>query len=438
VKISVFGMGYVGCVSAVCLASLGHEVIGVDVNQDKIKMLIDGHSPIIEEGLDELLQKNMKEGRFRATTDNREAILSSDISMVCVGTPSASNGKLDLQYIQRVCSDIGQQIKEKNGYHVIIIRSTMLPGSMNTIVLPILEQSSSLVAGKDFGLAYNPEFLREGSAIVDFYQPSRTVIGEFDCRSGELADSVYEKINAPLVHTNIETAELVKYTDNTFHALKIAFANEIGAICRVEGIDSHELMNIFCLDTKLNISSSYLRPGYAFGGSCLPKDLRAINYHAQKRDVATPVLDSILESNAKHKHRLLQLIMDTKKKKVAILGLSFKPGTDDLRESPSVDLVENLIGKGYSIKIYDRNVSLSRLMGGNKMFIEKEIPHISSLMVPDMQSAILGSEIIVIMSKEKEFATVPTLLKEGQTLIDLVRITNKMPDENQNCQKLLW
>jgi GDP-mannose 6-dehydrogenase len=431
-------MGYVGCVSAACLAADGHEVIGVDVNPVKVELVNAGRSPIIERGLEDLLAEGLSRGRLRATVDAAQAVHQSDLSFICVGTPGDSNGRLDLQYVERVSADIGNALKTKGEYHLVVVRSTMLPGSTDRVVLPTLEEVSGHRAGEGFGLAYNPEFLREGTAVKDFYNPPRTVIGELDERSGELVSSLYAGLDAPLIRTAIKTAELVKYADNAFHALKIAFANEIGVLCGGEGIDSHELMGIFVQDTKLNLSPVYLRPGYAFGGSCLPKDLRALNHWARRRDVQTPVLGSILESNEHHKQRALKLVRETGKKRIAVLGLSFKPDTDDLRESPSVELVESLLGKGYHLRIYDRNVALARLVGANKEFIEREIPHIASLMVPDLGTALADADVVVVASDDPEFRAVPGMLRPDQVLVDLVRIVEDLDGLGERYHGIAW
>jgi GDP-mannose 6-dehydrogenase len=370
--------------------------------------------------------------------DAADAIQESDLSFICVGTPGDSHGKLDLQYVERVSEDIGRALRGKKGHHVVVVRSTMLPGSTHQTVLPKLERESGLKAGVGFGLAYNPEFLREGSAVKDYYGPPRTVIGQFDEDSGDAVAAIYERLDAPLIRTSIKTAELVKYADNAFHALKISFANELGVLAGIEGIDGHELMDIFVQDTKLNLSPVYLRPGFAFGGSCLPKDLRALNHRARSRDVPTPVLASILKSNDRHKQRALALVTETGKKRVAILGLSFKPNTDDLRESPAVELVEGLLGKGFHLRIYDRNVALARLVGANKEFIEREIPHISSLMVPDVGSALADADVVVVTSGDEEFRGLADLLRPDQVLVELERIVDNVDGLGERYHAIAW
>ena len=364
-KISIFGMGYVGTVSAACLARDGHEVIGVDPIHTKVELINSGQSPIIEVDIGEIIGSTVKAGRLRATTDQNEAIRNTELSFVCVGTPSQANGNLDLTYIRRVCEMIGAAIKNKSARHTVVIRSTILPGTMRQIVIPILEECSGKKAGADFGVCNNPEFLREGSAVKDFDAPPKTVIGEFDRRSGDMLAELYGKLDAPLIRADIETAEMVKYVDNSWHALKIGFSNEIGNLCKSLSIDAHEVMKIFCQDRKLNISPAYLSPGFAFGGSCLPKDLRALAYKAKMNDLDLPIMTAILPSNELQVARGLQLIVRNGHTKIGILGFSFKAGTDDLRESPMIEVIERLIGKGYDLRIYDKNVNLASLVGAN-------------------------------------------------------------------------
>jgi len=423
-KISVFGLGYVGCVSAACLAQDGNEVIGVDIDQNKVNVINSRRSPIIEKGLDEIIKKVVTTGKLVAVTDSTEAVNNSKVSMICVGTPSNDNGSLDLSYIKRVCAEIGARLREKDNYHVVVVRSTVLPGSVEREVIPALEKSSGKKAGADFGVCINPEFLREGTSVDDFYNPPKILIGEFDKRSGDAVEEIYSKIEAPVVRTSIKVAEMIKYVNNAFHGLKVCFANEIGNICKKVGIDSHKVMDIFCMDTKLNLSSYYLKPGFAFGGSCIPKDLRALVYKGKRDDLELPLLGSILRSNENQIKIGIGLIMKTKKKKIGIFGFSFKPGTDDLRESPMVELIETLIGKGYKVKIYDENVSMARIYGANKRFIEKEIPHISSLMCSSIEEVLEKSEVLVIGNNSESFRRIPKLMQKDQIIIDLVGIIN--------------
>jgi GDP-mannose 6-dehydrogenase len=422
---SVFGLGYVGTVSAGCLAHDGHEVIGVDPVRTKVELINAGQSPIIEADIAEIIASAVKQGRLRATEDQDQAIRDTELSFVCVGTPSQTNGNLDLRYIRRVCELIGQALRNKPTRHTVVIRSTILPGTMQQIVIPVLEECSGKKAGVDFGVCNNPEFLREGSAVKDFNAPPKTVIGEVDRASGDLLASLYAKLDAPLIRTDIETAEMVKYVDNSWHALKIGFANEIGNLCKSLSIDAHEVMKIFCQDLKLNISPAYLLPGFAFGGSCLPKDLRALSYRAKTNDLQLPILSAILPSNEIQVNRGLQLIMESGHKKVGILGFSFKAGTDDLRESPVIEIIERLLGKGFDLRIYDRNVHIASLVGANRDFILNRIPHISKLMVEDIDSVLKHAQTVVIGNKDHEFQGVPARLRDGQRLVDFVRITNR-------------
>ncbi|HYG81628.1 MAG TPA: UDP-glucose/GDP-mannose dehydrogenase family protein [Pyrinomonadaceae bacterium] len=430
-KLSVFGLGYVGCVSAACFAKEGHKVTGVDVNQTKVEIINGGRSPIVEAGINELIGEVVGAGRLRATPDSAAAVRDSDISLVCVGTPSQPNGSLDLTYVRRVCEEIGAGLASKRAPHAVVIRSTMLPGTIEGVVIPALESSSGLKAGRDFGVCINPEFLREGTSLKDFYAPPFTLVGADDPTVAETVSGLYAGIDAPLFVTGLRAAEMVKYACNCFHALKVSFANEIGNVCQSLGIDSHEVMDIFCRDTKLNLSPYYLTPGFAFGGSCLPKDLRAITYKAKELDVEVPVLSSILPSNRRQIERAVEMVLRTGRKRVGVLGFSFKAGTDDLRESPMVSLIETLIGKGMQLSIYDRDVSLARLFGANREYIEREIPHISQLMRASVREVLDSADVLVIGNKAAEFREIEGQLREGQIVIDLVRLFgNRVSDES--------
>lgn len=428
-KISIFGLGYVGAVSAGCLATDGHEVIGVDPNKTKVDLINQGTTPIIEKDIGEMIAATVKSGHLRATADVRDAVFGSDMSLICVGTPSQLNGNLDLSHVRKVCQEIGAAIREKDSFHVVVARSTMLPGSMRALVIPTLEAASGKVAGVDFGVCNNPEFLREGTAVYDYYHPPKTVIGESDEKAGALLVQLYEKMDAPLVRTDVETAEMVKYTDNTWHAVKVAFANEIGNICKAVGIDGHKVMEIFCQDTKLNLSPYYMKPGFAFGGSCLPKDVRALTYKARSLDLDLPLLNAVLPSNQRQVEKGIKMIVDKGARKVGILGFSFKAGTDDLRESPLVDVIEYLLGKGYELKLYDKNVNLAALTGANQDYILNHIPHISKLMVTNMQDVLDFADTIVIGNGAAEFKTVPASLQPHQHIVDLVRISKEQSGE---------
>jgi GDP-mannose 6-dehydrogenase len=421
-RISVFGLGYVGTVSAACLAQQGHHVIGVDVNAKKVEIVNSGRSPIIESALDDVVAQEVRRGRLKATTDAAGAVSATDLSLVCVGTPSHDNGGLDLTFVKRVCQDIGRAIAGKHSSHTVVLRSTVLPGTTRDVVAPILEQASGLVPGQGFGLSYNPEFLREGTSIYDFYHPPFTVIGEWDSQAAEATASLYQDLDAPLVMVPLEVSEMIKYTCNAFHALKVAFANEVGNLCKSQGVDSHQVMDIFCMDDKLNLSAYYLKPGFAFGGSCLPKDLRALLYHGRRLDQHLPVLEAILPSNQLQVRRGIDMIIAAGRKSIGVLGFSFKAGTDDLRESPLVEVIETLLGKGYQIKIYDRNVSLARLHGANRAYIEREIPHIATLMCDSIDEVLAESDLIVIGNSSPEFSQVLKRVGPDQTVIDLVRI----------------
>jgi GDP-mannose 6-dehydrogenase len=436
-QISIFGLGYVGTVSAGCLAQNGHEVIGVDPVRAKVDLINAGQSPIIEAEIGKVIAEAARSGRLRATDNQDEAINQTELSFVCVGTPSQTNGNLDLTYIRRVCELIGRALKNKTARHTIVIRSTILPGTMRDIVIPTLEENSGKKAGTDFGVCNNPEFLREGSAVMDFNFPPKTVIGQFDRESGEMLATLYAKLDAPFIRTDLETAEMVKYVDNSWHALKIGFANEIGNLCKAASIDAHEVMNIFCQDKKLNISTAYLTPGFAFGGSCLPKDLRALSYKAKMFDLDLPIMNAILPSNEAQVATGLQMILDSGHRRVGILGFSFKAGTDDLRESPMIEVIEHLIGKGYDLRIFDKNVQMASLVGANRDFILNRIPHISRLMVKDIDAVLEHAQTVVIGNKDAEFAGVLDRLRADQRLVDFVRIT-KRRSENGKYDGICW
>jgi GDP-mannose 6-dehydrogenase len=437
VRLSVFGLGYVGCVSAACFAEDGNDVTGVDVNPTKVEIINSGKTPIIEEGINELIGKVVAAGRLRATTDSARAVHDSDLSLICVGTPSNQNGSLHLRHVEQVCREIGAALKTKAQRHIVVIRSTMLPGTIQNTVIPALEATSGKKAGTDFGICINPEFLREGSSLKDFHNPPFTLIGADDEETTSAVRGLYANINAPVFVTSLKTAEMVKYVCNCFHALKVSFANEIGNICKALEIDSHEVMHVFCQDTKLSLSPYYLKPGFAFGGSCLPKDLRAINYKAKELDVEVPVLSAILPSNRLQVERAVEMVRQSGKSRVGVLGFSFKAGTDDLRESPMVTLIETLIGKGFELSIYDRDVSLARLVGANKEYIEREIPHISKLMRDTIDAVLADSEIIIIGNQAEEFRSVGERLRPNQQLIDLVRLFGDRTS-SENYQGICW
>lgn len=436
-KICVLGLGYVGVVSAACLAKDGHTVVGVDTNAGKVDLVNAGQSPIVEDRVAELVAAHVAEGRLWATTDAAEAIAETELAMVCVGTPGQPNGSLDLAYLEKACADIGAALAKLDTYYTVLIRSTVLPGTCRHVVIPTIEQHSGKSHGTDFGVAMNPEFLREGTAVADFYTPPKIVIGGDDEVPAQQLISLAPPGDAPVVRTSYEVAETVKYVDNSWHALKVAFGNEIGRICAPLEIDSHAVMDIFCLDDKLNLSAKYLRPGMAFGGSCLPKDVRAINYHARAHDVDLPILSSLTASNQAHLDVALRMILETGAREVALLGLSFKAGTDDLREAPMVELAEKLLGKGIGLKIYDRNVGLARLTGANLSFINDHLPHVGELLVDEIDQAIEGSDLIVLGNSSHEFAAINERIRPDHPVIDLVRVVND-PSVLENYQGLVW
>jgi GDP-mannose 6-dehydrogenase len=437
-NVSVFGLGYVGCVSAACFAKQGHQVVGVDVSAAKVNKLNAGKSTILEVGIGELVAEMVASGRLRATSDVADAVRNSEVSLICVGTPSRANGSIDLQYIERVCTEIGEVLAGIDRWHTVVIRSTVMPGTVDGVVIPALEKASGKTFGKDFGACSNPEFLREGSSIKDFYAPPFTLIGAHDERSAESVRALYAGIDAPVHVAAMGVAETVKYACNSYHAVKVTFANEIGGVCKAVGVDSHEVMRIFCEDTKLNISPAYLRPGFAFGGSCLPKDVRAITYKARQLDVETPMLAAALESNRKLIERAYDTILGTGAKRIGILGMSFKAGTDDLRESPLVTLIEMLIGKGMDIAVFDRDVSSANVIGSNREYIEKEIPHIWTLVDDSMERVVERSELIVIGNATPAFRTVEANLREDQVVVDLVRAFGDRLSDGRQYHGINW
>ncbi len=436
--VSVFGLGYVGCVTAACLADRGHDVTGVDLVESKVRLLNEGQATIVEEGIAELVHRVHAAGRLRATMSISDAVNTTSISLICVGTPTSPNGSINLAHVERVCAEIGAAIRDKAERHTVVIRSTVLPGTTREIVIPALERGSGKKAGRDFGVSMNPEFLREGTSIRDFNAPPFTIIGADDEQTGQTVAALYDGLPAPVHTVATGVAEMLKYSCNAYHGLKVGFANEIGNICKALGVDSHEVMRLFCLDTKLNVSPAYLRPGFAFGGSCLPKDLRAVTYRARQLDIATPILSATLESNERQIARAFDMVTAAGHKKVGILGLAFKEGTDDLRESPLVTLVERLIGKGHQVLIYDKQVIRARLVGSNKEFIEQEIPHIWSLVRPEMTDVLRDSDTIVIGNGSKEFREIEGTMRDGQIVIDLVRAFGAKRSDGHTYEGICW
>jgi GDP-mannose 6-dehydrogenase len=438
-SVSVFGLGYVGCISAACLAWLGHRVIGVDVNPDKTEALRRGVSPVVEERIGELIAEVVGTGDLSVSTDPVAAVASTDLSLVCVGTPSAHGGGLSTAYLEQVTDEIGAALAVKQGWHVVVYRSTMVSGTCENVLIPRLESASGKRAGRDFGVCVNPEFLREGTSVRDFLDPPKTVVGNSDTRSAEMVLGLYDGLPGPRFQVPIPVAEMTKYVDNSFHALKVGFANEIGAICSSLALDSHAVMDIFLADTKLNISTAYLRPGFAFGGSCLPKDVRALTHAARRNDLDVPLLANLLTSNESHMRRAVDLVLANGRHKVGIFGLSFKPGTDDLRDSPMVELTERLIGKGFHVKIYDATVMLSRLTGANRTYIRQQLPHLGELLTDDVDAVLDHGEVLIIGSREPRVVEAIARAGADRLIIDLVRL----PDAGQlrgapNYQGIGW
>jgi GDP-mannose 6-dehydrogenase len=437
VKISILGLGYVGAVSAACLADAGHDIVGVDPNPIKVDLINEGKSPIVEDHVAELMAEHVASGRIRATADSAAAIADTDLSIVCVGTPGQQNGALDLVYLERACANIGAALADIDRFHGVVIRSTVLPGTCRDVVIPTIEGKSGKTHGQDFGVVMNPEFLREGSAVADFHNPPKIVVGGDDDRTADMLLSLSPAGEFPTVRAPFEVAEMVKYVDNTWHALKVAFGNEVGRICDPMGIDSHAVMDIFCLDTKLNLSAKYLKPGMAFGGSCLPKDVRAINYHARSLDVELPLLSNLTDSNETHLALAVKKILDTGSRNVAVLGLSFKAGTDDLREAPMVEVVERLLGKGLSIRIYDRNVSLARLTGANARFIQERLPHVGELLLDDLSQVVADADVVVLGNDDPAFSAAVDELGPDVAVVDLVRVVEDR-SQRRNYEGLGW
>ena len=437
-KLSVFGLGYVGAVSSACLAELGHQVIGVDISETKVDLINSGCPPILEDKIGEITSKVVKDGHLRAVTDTKAAVMDSDVSLVSVGTPSSVDGAISLKAIDRVIEQIGRAIRSKTGSHTVVIRSTVLPGTTEDYIAPALTRASGRNIGQDLNLCFNPEFLREGSSVEDFYNPPFTVMGSMTEDGFTILEEMYGKIGAPLVRTNCQIAESVKYLSNAFHAVKITFANEIGALLKSCNLDAREAMAIFCQDGDLNISSAYLRPGYAFGGSCLPKDLRAILSLAKRNNVELPFLSSVLRSNETHIERAFKLVTSRPRGKVAFFGLSYKAGTDDLRESPLVVLAERLIGRGYDLAIVDKYIDIARLTGANKEFIMREIPHLERLIVSNPVEAVTGSDIVVLCHADSESVATIVNYYENQLIVDLQGLKELQDLSGAEYEGICW
>lgn len=437
-NVVVVGMGYVGSVCSACFASRGHHVVGVDTSEFKVDCIERGESPIVEKGLSELIATTRLEGRLSATTAISKAVPSADIVLVCVGTPSAEDGSLDLTHVKRACAEVGRALKGTGRFTTVVMRSTMLPGSVLDELVPVLEDSCGGRAGVDFGVAYNPEFLREGTAVADFFGADYTIIGAGCERSAAAMRTLYDGVGGELMVTAIPTAEMVKYVNNTFHALKVAFANEVGRLCKREGIDSHEVMSLMCRDTKLNISTVYLSPGFAFGGSCLPKDIRAIHSRSRQHGLELPVLGNIMRSNDLHVEEAIHLIERFRKRKLGFLGLSFKAGTDDLRESPILRVIGTLVGKGYGVLLHDPNIDMERVLGANRRFVEDEVPYLPERLRGDLDELLAESEVIVVGNRSREYREIGPRLRSGQILIDLVAAVDRKTVTAGEYHGLAW
>jgi len=436
--VSVFGLGYVGSVTAACLAGKGHSVIGVDLSASKVEAVNAGRSPIVEPGMSELIAQAHNASRLRATADSAEAVMQTDITFLCVGTPSLRSGKLDLGHVEPVCREIGQALKHKDEFHLVVLRSTVLPGTAENIVIPALEQTSGKLMGKDFGVCVNPEFMREGTAVSDFLEPAMTIIGAADASHASHLRELYAWAPGRVFETSFRSAEMVKYVCNTWHALKVAFANEVGALAKALDVDAEDVTEIFTADHKLNISPSYLKPGFPFGGSCLPKDVRALGYRAKELDLRLPLFDAIVQSNDEHLRRAIQIVLDTGKKNIAVLGLSFKAATDDLRESPQVQLVKHLLGEGCKLKIWDENVSLGRLIGSNRDYIEHAIPHIGSLLENDLAKILSSADVVVIGTRGVARDQLQPYLRPDHVVVDLVNLEKVRRPVVANYEGICW
>ncbi len=418
-KVSIFGLGYVGAVSCACLPELGHEVIGVDISPSKVKMINDGQSPVVEEGINELIESAVKAGKLRATPSLEEAIANTEVSLISVATPSNPNYTPNLAAVDAVIRSIGQALRNKPGRHTIVLRSTVQPGTTEDRVQPILEEAAGRKVGDRLSLVFNPEFLREGSSVKDFHQPPQTVYGSLDEAGYQVMEELYKGLPGEFVRTSCRVAESVKYLCNVFHAMKIVFANEAGSVLKACGLDGREVMKIFCQDKQLNISAAYLRPGFAFGGSCLPKEVKGFLTMARSLDVPIPVLGSLLDSNDAHIGRAYDMIARDGRRKVALFGLAFKPGTDDMRDSPLVTLAERLLGKGFELSIYDNFVKISRLLGKNKEYIDREIPHLDRLLRETPEQVLEGAEVIVIGHADAAARQVIAAHAAGRRIVDL-------------------
>ena len=437
-RVVVVGLGYVGSVCSACLASRGHSVVGVDVSESKVAEIEGGKSPIVETGLEALIADSRAEGRLSATTRIAEAMPGAEVVLICVGTPSREDGSLNLDHVKRAAEEVGRALKKSGSFTTVVMRSTMLPGSVESEVRPAIERASGLTGGRDFGVAYNPEFLREGSAVSDFFGAEITVIGVAEEQSAAALRALYQGVGGEIVVTSIRTAEMLKYVNNAFHALKVSFANEVGRWGRMEGVDSHEVMRLFCRDSRLNLGAMYLKPGFAFGGSCLPKDLRALTSRARHHDLELPVIGAIMRSNERHVEEAVQLIERLRRRRVGVLGLSFKAGTDDLRESPILRVVGTLVGKGYSVLLHDPHIDMERVLGANRRFVEDEVPYLPERLKATVAEVVKGSEVIVVANHSREYKDIGALLEPGQALVDLAHAVDRASVAHAEYHGLAW
>jgi GDP-mannose 6-dehydrogenase len=437
-RVVVVGLGYVGSVCSACLADRGHDVVGVDTSEYKVDCIRRGESPIVEKGLPELIAKGVAAGRLSATPRIADAMAGADIVLVCVGTPSAEDGSLDLGHVKRACAEVGGALRTLGRFVTVVMRSTMLPGSVLQELAPVIEQASGMKAGEGFGVAYNPEFLREGTAVEDFFGADYTILGAGCERSGEALKRLYDGVGGELIVTAIPTAEMLKYVNNSYHALKVAFANEFGRLCKREGVDSHEVMRLMRRDTKLNISGAYLSPGFAFGGSCLPKDLRAVNSRARRHDLDLPVLAGILRSNEVHVADSIALIERFRRRRLGFLGLSFKAGTDDLRESPILRVIGTLVGKGYDVRLHDPSLDVDRLLGANRRFVESELAYLPERLKPSLDEVLAHAEVIVIGNRSAEYRTLGPRVRADQVVVDLVAAVDPATVKSGEYHGLAW
>ena len=437
-RVVVVGLGYVGSVCSACLASRGHQVTGVDTSAYKVDRIAAGKSPIVETGLEPLIAEARAAGHLAATTRIADAMAGAEVVLVCVGTPSAGDGGLDLSHVKRATVEVGTALRGTGVFTTVVMRSTMLPGSVEDELLPTLEQASGGRAGADFGIAYNPEFLREGSAIADFFGAGYTVVGARDARSADALRRLYDGVGGELLVTAIRTAEMLKYVNNAYHALKVSFANEVGRVCKREGIDSHEVMALFCRDTRLNLGPTYLQPGFAFGGSCLPKDLRALNQRARRHDLDLPIIGSILRSNDRHVDEAIHVIERLRRKRLGFLGLSFKEQTDDLRESPILRVIGALVGKGHAVLLHDPNLDMERVLGANRRFVEDEVPYLPERLRASVAEVVAESEVIVVSNRSAAYAGVGAMLGPGQALVDLAHAVDARTVRHGEYHGLAW